>query len=598
MEHKLHIFLLSGILFALIGCTGKPGITNPLQPNPLRQSGADSLYTEGTAMSIHLQDPERALVLIDSGVIVGNIAWDCGEYLKAVVQYGEMNHALARQTCLDLLHDASHRTDVDSVNIMHTHMLLTAIENNFGNHPAVIRHATKASQMAHALDETECVAEMEGYIARAMSMTGNNEKAIARLHNVVDELRQTYTFDGMISYFSTAKKLLHVLDDDERYSEMVPVCEAMLEHISEFADHYDRFADIPGDFDPKDFEDFARGQTLAFLTIAYARQYTAVKVGAGPVPARTGPVPAHDLLQKALATETEMERTRWSKTLDCDRLMTSAYHHLGQFDRFDAAMDHLDSTRTDTLNSNYVIALKARCAAADMRGRTAEALRYLQRAFAVHDSVDARNQREQLNELATIYHLQEEQLARQQAETQARFLRWVTAAVVVILVLAVGFAAYFFYKRRETMEKNRALVRMIDEMHENEELRMKNEENAVAQPTAQAGSSLFTLYSSFLHLIHDEQFYRNAALDRDTVCQHLGIDRHTLNQLLNTYADGLSLPAYINKVRLDLAYELLRDEPDKSISDIAAAVGFTPQNLRLQFKRRYGITPTEYRQNR
>ena len=597
MEHKLHIFLLSGILFALVGCTGKPGITNPLQPNalqpnPLRQSGADSLYTEGTAMSIHLQDPERALVLIDSGVIVGNIARDCGEYLKAVVQYGEMNHAQARQTCLKLIDDLQiDDLRLDSLTLLRTYMLLTAIDNSSCNFPAVIRYATEASRLAHALGETESVGEMEGYIARAMSMTGNNEEGIARLRNVVDELRQTYTFDGMISYFSTAKKLLHVLDDDERYSEMVPVCEAMLEHISEFADHYDRFAGGHSDFDPKDFEDFARGQTLAFLTIAYARQYTAAKVGAGPVP-------AHVLLQKALATETEMERTRWSKTLDCDRMMTSAYHHLGQFDRFDAAMDYLDSTRTDTLNSNYVIALKARCAAAYMRGRTAEALRYLQRAFAVHDSVDARNQREQLNELATIYHLQEEQLARQQAETQARFLRWVTAAVVVILVLAVGFAAYFFYKRRETMEKNRALVRMIDEMHENEELRMKNEENAVAQPTAQAGSSLFTLYSSFLHLIHDEQFYRNAALDRDTVCQHLGIDRHTLNQLLNTYADGLSLPAYINKVRLDLAYELLRDEPDKSISDIAAAVGFTPQNLRLQFKRRYGITPTEYRQNR
>ena len=31
---------------------------------------------------------------------------------------------------------------------------------------------------------------------------------------------------------------------------------------------------------------------------------------------------------------------------------------------------------------------------------------------------------------------------------------------------------------------------------------------------------------------------------------------------------------------------------------IAAAVGFTPQNLRLQFKKRYGLTPAEYRQSR
>ena len=91
---------------------------------------------------------------------------------------------------------------------------------------------------------------------------------------------------------------------------------------------------------------------------------------------------------------------------------------------------------------------------------------------------------------------------------------------------------------------------------------------------------------------------RDAALDRDTVCQRLGIERHSLNQLLNDHAGGLSLPAYLNSVRLDAAYDLLHSQPDESIADIAAAVGFTPQNLRLQFKKRYGLTPAEYRQSR
>ena len=77
-----------------------------------------------------------------------------------------------------------------------------------------------------------------------------------------------------------------------------------------------------------------------------------------------------------------------------------------------------------------------------------------------------------------------------------------------------------------------------------------------------------------------------------------GAERHSLNQLLNDHAGGLSLPAYLNSVRLDAAYDLLHNQPDESIADIAAAVGFTPQNLRLQFKKRYGLTPAEYRQSR
>lgn len=40
---------------------------------------------------------------------------------------------------------------------------------------------------------------------------------------------------------------------------------------------------------------------------------------------------------------------------------------------------------------------------------------------------------------------------------------------------------------------------------------------------------------------------------------------------------------------------MLRDEPDKAITAIATEVGFTPANLREQFKRCYGVTPVEYR---
>ena len=46
----------------------------------------DTIYTEANAMSLHVTEPERALMLIDSAVIAGNITWERGEYLKAVTQ--------------------------------------------------------------------------------------------------------------------------------------------------------------------------------------------------------------------------------------------------------------------------------------------------------------------------------------------------------------------------------------------------------------------------------------------------------------------------------------------------------------------------------
>ena len=81
------------------------------------------------------------------------------------------------------------------------------------------------------------------------------------------------------------------------------------------------------------------------------------------------------------------------------------------------------------------------------------------------------------------------------------------------------------------------------------------------------------------------------------VSENFNISRHTLNDLLAEFTDGLSFPQYINNLRLEEALRLLRDEPDKTISVIATEVGFSSANLREQFKRKYGMTPAEYRQN-
>ena len=81
-----------------------------------------------------------------------------------------------------------------------------------------------------------------------------------------------------------------------------------------------------------------------------------------------------------------------------------------------------------------------------------------------------------------------------------------------------------------------------------------------------------------------------------TVClNRFGIGRHRLNDQLNTFADGMSFPQYINSIRMEVAYDLLTNRPEMSIADVAREVGFTAPNLREQFKRCYGITPAEYR---
>lgn len=96
--------------------------------------------------------------------------------------------------------------------------------------------------------------------------------------------------------------------------------------------------------------------------------------------------------------------------------------------------------------------------------------------------------------------------------------------------------------------------------------------------------------------IRNERIYAAVDLMREDIMQRFGIGRHRLNDLLNAYAGGMTFPQYINAIRIDEAYALLTNHPEMTITEVARQVGFTAPNLREQFKRRYGITPTEYRE--
>ena len=577
-------FPLIVLLLTLIACsrTDNPQHNETLGPRlhaltEERTQGYDTIYTEAKAMSLHRTEPERALVMIDSAVIAGNISWQRGEYLRAITQYGGLrNSPLARQICLDLLATSPS----DSFTLENTYTLLVTIEYGQGNYAATIHYATEASRLAHALNLPDDIGDMEGYIAHVMAETGKTDEGIQHLQATIDELRQLNSFHGVTVYHTTSKKLLHILLDNSRFAEMVPICEAMLARIDELDLHPELFSGIPDGFNTSEFIDYARGQTLAFLTTSYARQATALST-----PSEQKKV----LLAMANATDQEARRTQWSQTLDYDRMMTAALHHMGEFQRFDEAMDRIEATMLDTLNSNYLIGLYLRSTAAEMRGRTVEALSYLKRANVIRDSLDHRDQREQLNELATVYHLQEEQLARQQKEAEAQKTHIINIALTIGLLAAILFLAWFFWQKRVVDKKNRVLVKLISELQTQQLPDNGKEEKA------KPDRELFDRIDAY---IRHEHLYADLNMQRQTIIDHFGIGRHTLNQLLAEFTEEPSFTVYVNNIRIDEALRLLQQDDEKALSDIAAAVGFTPSNLRQQFKKRYGITPTEYKKNR
>ena len=103
------------------------------------------------------------------------------------------------------------------------------------------------------------------------------------------------------------------------------------------------------------------------------------------------------------------------------------------------------------------------------------------------------------------------------------------------------------------------------------------------------------LFKTIDAVIRQERLYAQVNLMREDIMQRFNIGRHHLNDQLNSFADGMSFPQYINAIRMEVAYDLLTNHPEMNITDVAREVGFTAPNFRLQFKRCYGVTPAEYR---
>ena len=106
------------------------------------------------------------------------------------------------------------------------------------------------------------------------------------------------------------------------------------------------------------------------------------------------------------------------------------------------------------------------------------------------------------------------------------------------------------------------------------------------------------LFKTIDSTIRKERLYAAVNLMREDVMKRFRISRHHLNNLLNLHADGMTFPQYINAIRMEEVYELITKHPEMTITDIARQVGFTAPNLREQFKRKYGMTPKEYKKKK
>ena len=539
-------------------------------------------YQQDTIQVTYATNPERALTLLDSALLLGNISEYRAQCIRARIyskSLVEQRQDSAILICKELLgHDSVRNDAAEQENILD---LLIATSRAKPDYEQYIHWATQKAELCQQQGQETERWRSEADIGFEMTHLGQENEGLAKLDEAINHLDSPGSIDRMDAFVVACKRKINALNDLHRYNEIITLGQRILDRLDHYEQHAKDYAEDsyrllwsehPSDRDR--YLDFSRAQAWGFMATAYSHTKT---------PPKGEESRYLSLAKKYLSL---FDNSGYGKTFSARRMIAPSQMALGMYDEALVTYDELERRMAgDTLNEDYAIILRSRAIVARDKGNFAEALGYQTRYANLSKAVSDSLHRSEAHDYAARYHAQEQQLEIQEKQAEAERSHIISIAATVLAVLAIAFAFYFFRQRRIVSEKNRALVRMINSM----------QPKSIDSSTVNNSDS--ELFEHIDAAIRSERLYANIALQRQDICDHFNISRHTLNDLLAEFAGGLSFPQYVNNLRLEEALRLLRDEPDKTISVIATEVGFSSANLREQFKRKYGMTPAEYRQN-
>jgi len=287
--HRLHYLIVILMMVMIVGCKETTG--NQDEKNTTRvPQPSDTLYTQQAAMNIYAYQPQRALLLIDSAVIVGNMdesmADQCRARIYAFTQmFSQVDSLLggpesvrfdsAQVVGERLLHNDSVKADVDRLRDV---LEVLAYANRIqGDTLGWIKWSRQLVDVCHKIGpkaETDAL-RTEAEIASAFPAIGHYEEGVARLDSVIALLSTKTTFDGLDALVIALKRKIALLGSRNRYAETLPLSRQIIERLDDYEAHPDQYHDgshrEPADSVRRaDYIRFYRNQAQSFLTAAYA----------------------------------------------------------------------------------------------------------------------------------------------------------------------------------------------------------------------------------------------------------------------------------------------------------------------------------------
>lgn len=542
------------------------------------------------SMSYMDSDPSKAHRMLDSIADAELMTRQRCDYYHAMVLFcGENKYDSALVIC-DRLLDAGRFGD-DRFLEEELCVLASNITTSTKSHLITLKYANRGIALCHG-DE-----RMRGDEATLMARVAVAEQGLGRIEQARETydrayqlLKGTSTFADLVALITLQKKQIGLYNEAQEYDSMISTCHK----IEQLVERFERDPSFVGQRpetmqEPgpatKDFADFYRCQVYARLARAYR-----LRVQQG-------------LAEDALA-ETDSVKAYMQKLLHTEGTETSlssiyAMHEMqfiglkSDFDRVRPQAEEL--YQSDSLVSEYVdyLSLLANDAASSHNQQAC--INYLRRALAVSDSINQHEMMRMLTEQMAINMVQEQQLARQDAENLLERQQLTNRLLIIVLIILLSAGLLIGILWIKNLKKEEIIKMTQQDLEDTEEGVKELVQQLEDAKTGKSSENMQVLYERIEKVMEENQLYLDADLDIKMVAEAACSSRPVVSACINRIL-GKSFRQWLMEYRLTLFETKLRQCPNTPIEELSIRCGYKDQStFRRQFKEKYGMTALQYR---
>ena len=584
-------------LFIYVGCKDN-GLHSDesMDEKPRVSQSSDTLYTEKAALSIYGTQPERALQIIDTAELVGNLSETHADFLRAMV-YSRAVEALHYDSAIliaeRLMLTEEVQTDADFKEAV-LDVLLNACRMKNDNLQG-LHWATLLSNLYRDRGEETEALRVDAEIGSFLVSLGQQEKGFTMIDSVIHQLNGlAKTFNNLDASIIAMKRKISVIAESN-LNEVINLSKRIISKMDYYESHYDKCHDDSyretSKNDVPKYCNFYRAQAFGFMANAYAM---------------TG---NHQEASKALAM---FEKSDLSHTINGRMTVVLAYCEMGEFNKVLTLYDEVEKSQlTDTINRSFARLLRCSAIAMGATGKQKQGIGLWKRYNNLVQRVNNELPASKAHDYAARYHLEEQQHKIQKDETEIKYMRLSIVASIVAFLLALAFAIYFFSQRCKMSTKNKILTAQISEANkykikytelteaktkeetENEAYNQQEDDSKLSIDDTTDYVKVFEIMSA---AIISKQLYLDPNMGRQTLIDLFGVSKEVVGSAFAKGSKYGSLTSFINTCRLTHAVKLLDDNKEMSIKEIALASGYYNVNtFSRNFKAKYSMSPSEYR---